>query len=72
MQERESGAKEVRMTIEDAQKSAIIFGSGDGNLDRIRSAFGVGIVQRGDELILSGRDVQAAKNAEHSFSGATS
>lgn len=67
MQERESGAKEVRMTIEDAQKSAIIFGSGDGNLDRIRSAFGVGIVQRGDELILSGRDVQAAKNAVQDF-----
>ncbi len=67
MQERESGAKEVRMTIEDAQKSAIIFGSGDGNLDRIRSAFGVGIVQRGDELILSGRDVQAAKNAVLDF-----
>ena len=67
MQERESGAKELRMTIEDAQKSAIIFGSGDGNLDRIRSAFGVGIVQRGDELILSGRDVQAAKNAVLDF-----
>lgn len=67
MQERESGAKEVRMTIEDAQKSAIIFGSGDGNLDRIRSAFGIGIVQRGDELILSGRDVQAAKNAVLDF-----
>lgn len=63
MQERESDTNEVRMTIEDVRKNALIFGSGDDNLDRIREAFGVEIVQRGDELIITGRQTQKAKEA---------
>ena len=63
MQERESDTNEVRMTIEDVQKNALIFGSGDDNLDRIREAFGVEIVQRGDDLVITGRQTQKAKEA---------
>ena len=51
------------MTIEDVQKNALIFGSGDDNLDRIREAFGVEIVQRGDDLVITGRQTQKAKEA---------
>ena len=63
MREREADTNEVRMAIEDAQKNAVIFGSGDGNLERLYAAFGTDIIQRGDELIIRGGDTQKAKNA---------
>ena len=49
MREREADTNEVRMRIEDAQNSAVIFGSGDHNAKKIHEAFGSDIVQRGDE-----------------------
>ncbi len=63
MRERETDTNEVRMTIEDAQNNAAIFGYGDGNLERLHAAFGTDIVQRGDELILRGGDAEKTKSA---------
>ncbi len=63
MQEREAGRNEARVTIEDAQKNVMLFGSGDGNLEKICEAFDVGVVQRGDEIIIRGGDTEKAKNS---------
>lgn len=67
MREREADTNEVRMRIEDAQNSAVIFGSGDHNAKKIHEAFGSDIVQRGDELIIRGGDTQKAQNAVLDF-----
>lgn len=54
--------REVRRTIEDVQMIRAAFGSGDQNLDQISQSFGVQIVLRGDDLVIRGREPEAAEN----------
>ena len=54
--------KEIRRTIEDVQLIRAAFGSGDQNLDQINQNFGVQMVLRGDDLVISGREPEAAES----------
>ncbi len=67
MRESEAHTNEIRMTIEDVQKNALIFGSGDSNLQKIRETFGSDILQRGDELIIRGGDVKKTQSVIQDF-----
>lgn len=67
MRESEAHTNEIRMTIEDAQKNAVIFGNGDSNLQKIRETFGSDILQRGDELIIRGGDVKTTQSVIQDF-----
>jgi phosphate starvation-inducible PhoH-like protein len=57
----ETAQQEVRIRIDEDRDTRALFGSMDGNLKIIEGAFGVDVVLRSDELIITG---EAAQDAE--------
>lgn len=51
-----------KIEIEDVEQTAELFGADDGYLTKVCKAFGVNIVQRGDEIIITGDDTKGAED----------
>ncbi len=58
----EAEKKQKKITVEDVQYITGIFGNDDKYMEMIDKAFGVTMVLRGDELVISGDDVDYAEN----------
>lgn len=58
----EAEKKQKKITVEDVQYITGIFGNDDKYMEMIDRAFGVTMVLRGDELVISGDDVDYAEN----------
>ncbi len=56
-------SKERHIEIEDVQIVSEIFGMHDGHLENISHTFKVRVVQRGDEIIITGNGAEVAENA---------
>ena len=58
----EAEKKQKKITVEDVQYITGIFGNDDKYMEMIGKAFGVTMVLRGDELVITGDDVDHAEN----------
>ena len=58
----EAEKKKKKITVEDVQYITGIFGNDDKYMEMIGKAFGVTMVLRGDELVITGDDVDHAEN----------
>lgn len=58
----EAEKKQKKITVEDVQYITGIFGNDDKYMEMVDKAFGVTMVLRGDELVISGDDVDYAEN----------
>ena len=58
----EAEKKQKKITVEDVQYITGIFGNDDKYMEMIGKAFGVTMVLRGDELVITGNDADHAEN----------
>ncbi len=58
----EAEKKQKKITVEDVQYITGIFGNDDKYMEMIGKAFGVTMVLRGDELVITGDDADHAEN----------
>lgn len=58
----EAEKKQKKITVEDVQYITGVFGNDDKYMEMIDRAFGVTMVLRGDELVISGDDIDYAEN----------